>query len=258
MKPNFTQLAGSLLAAKMQQKSGARPDMYLADSTPVNASDAKILVGFSPRFGNPTTQEVVSFVTHKFGGDFDSHLETLTVHASNDGRKAGVSLVLSPKRATLAITEKSNMIAVSSTMFMDQTIGANWEIKSNADGSQYFECIRGENVQEIINTAIASQGAISGGVHFGTDVTAAVQCGVGDFVEFYTEEGIRRGDVTKVHADGKVTILAEDRQWTVDAPAVQKILRLNPKAEEEKNKQMESFYASIWGKEFASKLVRNK
>jgi hypothetical protein len=256
MQPNFTQKAGALLAAKLQQQSGARVDMFLADSVPVSASSSKVLIGYTARFGQPDAKQVVAFVAHKFAGKLDPKLETLQAVASKTGKTA-MSLVLASKRAIMPISEKPNMLAVSSTMFMDQTIGANWEVKTRADGTEYFECIRGENVQELINMSIASQGPLSGVIRFGEQVTASVEVGIGDFVEFYTDQGIRRGDVTKVGQDGKVSILAEDRQWVVEAPAVRSILRLNPKAEEEKNKSMESFYAAIWGPEFAKKLVRN-
>jgi hypothetical protein len=258
MTSPIQQKIGSLLAAKLQSQSGARVDMYLADRVPVSASSSNVLIGYTPRFGKPTAQQVVAFISHKLGVDVDAKLETLQALASADGRKAGLAVVVAPKPARIDIRHKDDMIAVSSTMFMDQKIGANWDVKQGPDGVEFLECTRAEDVNKLLNTAIASQGALSGTIRFGEQgVTASVETNVGDFVEFYTEQGLRRGDVTKVGPGEKVSILADDRQWVVDQPAVLKVLRLNPKAEEEKNKQIESFYATIWDHDFAKQLVRN-
>jgi hypothetical protein len=249
---SITASIGAKLAAKQQERACTRPDMYVADYIPVSASAAKLLIGFEPSLGVPQNQVIASFVTHKFKGELDASLDTVASHVGQ--RKAGVSVIVSPKRVTAHIGAKDEMIAMSSTMFMDQTIGASWEVRTRPDGTEYLECVRGENLPELLNTAIASQGALQGAITFASsEVVAAVETSEGDFVEFYTEQGLRRGDVTKVTGD-KVSILADDRQWSVDKAAVQRILKLNPKAEEAKRKQDESFYATFYGADFAKKM----
>lgn len=256
-KNSVTQRIGAELAARMKEQSGTRADMYLSDYVPVSASSAKIMIGFDSRFGSPNANQVLAFVNHRFGGELDTVVNTVTAHVSSDGRKHGISVIVSPQRLTLPYEERSGMLAVSHTMFMDQQIGANWETKEGPDGRKYLECIRGENLPEILNTAIASQGPLHGAIRFNEHgVTANVEVHVGDFVEFYTEQGgLRRGDVTKIDGD-KISILAEDRQFVVDAPAIRMVLVLNPKVEEQRKKELEAFYSLTKGPEFARKLVR--
>jgi len=256
MPSPMTQLLSKKLAAKLQTMSGARADMHISDSVPVTASSTKILIGFDSRLGHPTAEQITAFVSHKFQGQVDAKLETAEAIASVDGKRSGVAVVVAPLRLTKPISEKEHMTTiVANTLFLDQTIGANWEIRKNADGTEFLECLRGENVNQLLNTVIASQGALHSPLKFGENVTAAVDTSVGDFVEFYTDVGIRRGDVTKV-SDDKVTILADDRQWVVDKPSVTRILRLNPKKEDAKRKQIETFYSAIWGPDFAKKLAQ--
>jgi hypothetical protein len=249
---SITAKIGSQLAAKQQARACSRPDLYLADYVPVGASAAKVLIGFDPSLGLPQSNMIAAFVTHKFKGELDVALDTVASHVGT--RKAGVSVMVTPKRVVAHISASEDMVALSSTMFMDQTIGASWEVKQRPDGTEYLECVRGENIPELLNTAIASQGALQGAITFASsEVIAAVEPNEGDFVEFYTEQGLRRGDVTKVTGE-KVSILADDRQWSVDKAAVQRILKLNPKAEEAKRKEHESFYATFYGPDLAKKM----
>jgi hypothetical protein len=254
---NITQRIGAQLAARMKEQAGTRADMYLADYVPVSASSAKIMIGFDGRFGAPNANHVLAFVNHRFNGELDTEINTVTAHVSSDARKHGVSVIVRPQCLKLPYEERTGMLAISSTMFMDQQIGNNWETKEGPDGRKYLECVRGENLPEILNTAIASQGPLHGAIRFNEHgVQSSVEVHVGDFVEFYTEQGgLRRGDVTKIDGD-KISILAEDRQFVVDAPAVRMVLALNPKVEEQRKKEMEAFYALTKGPEFARKLVR--
>ena len=251
---NMTQRAGAALAAKLKELKGARGDMYFAGYTPVSASSAKLLIGFNGQLGAPELNHVTAFVNKLTGGALETHLNSVNTHSN--GRKSGLTVVVSSHRQTLPESAKHEMIAVSSTMFMDTKINANWEIKAGHDGHKYLECNRSENIPELLNMAIASQGVLSAPITFSDVAQATVAVNKGDFVEFYADGGLHRGDVTKLSGD-EVAILADDRQWLVDRAAVTKVLRINPKAQEEQSKEQEAFYATIWGKEFAKALTRS-
>jgi hypothetical protein len=250
---SITASIGAKLAAKQQERACKRPDLYAADYIPVSASSANLLIGYEPTLGLPTASHVVAFVANLTKGSVDTAIDTIASYESGP-RKAAVSVIVSPRKHVAPITAKEDMIALSSTMFMDQSIGASWEIKQSPDGNEYLQCIRNEDLPELLQTAIASQGVLSNPITFASaNVCASVEVNEGDYVEFYTEQGLRRGDVTKVTGD-RVSILADDRQWSVEKPAVQRVLRLNPKAEEAKRKQDESFYATFYSPDFAKLL----
>jgi hypothetical protein len=258
-KNSVTARIGAQLSARLKEQSGARADMYLSDYVPVSASSAKIMIGFDGRFGTPNANQIVAFTTQRFNGELDTEIATVSTHASTDGRKHGLSVIVRPQELKLPYEERANMIAVSHTMFMDQQINANWEVAEGPDGRKYLKCTRGENLPALLNTAIASQGPLHGAIRFNeAGVTANVEVHVGDFVEFYTEQGgLRRGDVTKIDKD-KVSILAEDRQFIVDAPAIRMVLSLNPKVEEARRQELEAYYSITKGPAFAKLLVRGK
>lgn len=255
--------AGAALRAKLNDAKGVgRADMYLADVMPVSASEAKLLIGYSPRNPVPTHEQVSACVAASTGrltksGPLTVNLETLANHPVNSVQAAVSVLVTSP-RLVANLSAKDKMVVVSSTMFYDDAMKANWEIKSRADGVQFLECTRKENVPELLNTAIASQGVLNKAVSFATPeivATAALQCSVGDFVEFWAGDGLRRGDVTKVNGD-ELTIQGDDKPWNVPAGAVSKILRLNVKAQNaEENRQL-AMYTALWGPDFAKQLVK--
>jgi hypothetical protein len=254
--------AAATLRDKLTAAKGAdRGDLYLADAVPVNASSAKLLIGYVPRFGTPNHSQVANFVTamtSRFSksGALKPELESLTDHPVNSVQ-AAVSLIVNAPSLTATPDHKDHMVAVSSTMFYDNKIGANWELKANAAGAQFLECMRKENVPELLQTAIASQGIISKTLTFQSpelQAVAAVQCNVGDYVEFWAEGGLRRGDVTKCEGD-EVVIDSEDRPLKVSRAAVTKIIRLNQKAANEEKKRLVAFYSTIWGPEYAKDLV---
>lgn len=269
MKPNITtaSVAAQQLRAKLTAlKGSARADMYLADVLPVSASTAKVLIGYSPAFGAPTHEQVVSFVAAStarhmqvrdaLSGSLLVQLGTLTDHPVSTV-KAGVSVLVNASKITAPVDESKNMIAVGGTMFMDKEFGANWEIRTQADGSKVLECTRTENVPQLLETAVASQGLISGArVSFADpelQACASLQVEVGDFVEFWADGGVRRGDVTAVNGD-KVTV-QDDRPWNINPSAVTNILRKNTKAVNEDKKHKLAVFSAIWGKDFAGKFV---
>ncbi len=255
--------AGAALRAKLNDMKGVgRADMYFADVMPVSASEAKLLIGYSPRNPVPTHEQVAAFVsagTQRMvsTGPLTVQLETLTNHPINSV-EAAVSVLVSSPRRIANLNAKDRMVVVSNTMFYDDNLKANWEIRSGDDGVKFLECTRKENVPELLNTAIASQGILNKTVSFATPevaTTAALQCSVGDFVEFWAGDGLRRGDVTKVNGD-ELTIQGDDKPWNVPCGAVTKILRLNVKAQNAEEKRQLAMYTAIWGPEFAKQLVK--
>lgn len=261
MTINVSASAAALRAKLNAAKGVSRADMYLADVQPVSASSAKLLIGYNPRFGTPSHEQVTDLVTaatlHRSQtGPLGIQLETLCDHPVNTA-KAAVSVVVSAPRLTADISAKNQMVALSSTMFMDERIHANWEIKTGPDGTKHLECMRKEDVPSLLNTAIASQGVISRGVSF-TDpeiqAVAAVQCNVGDFVEFWADGGLHRGDVTSCGED-EINIHGDDKQWKVSRAAVTKTLRLNTKAANDEKKRQKAVFSAIWGENFAKQLV---
>jgi len=257
--------AAATLREKLTAAKGAdRGDLYLADVVPVSASSAKLLIGYVPRFGTPTHSQVANFVTattSRFSqsGALKPELASLTDHPVNSVQ-AAVSLVVNAPSLTATPEHKDHMVAVSSTMFYDKSIKANWELKSSPEGTKYLECMHKENVPELLQTAIASQGIVSKTLTFQTpelQAVAAVQCNVGDYVEFWADGGLRRGDVTKCEGD-EVVIDSDDRPLKVSRAAVTKVIRLNQKAAGEEKKRLVAFYSTIWGPEYAKQLVDEK
>lgn len=255
--------AGAALRAKLTTIKGAdRADLYLADTVPVSASEARLLLGYNPRFGTPTQAQVASFVgaaTQNLSksGPLKVQLETLKDHPVSSVH-AAMSVVVSSPRRIASLDASRNFLAVSSTMFYDNALQANWAVKDGPDGVKFLECTSKENVPELLNTAIASQGLLSRPVSFAMpelEAVATTQVSVGDYVEFWADGGLRRGDVTKVNGD-EVTISGEDRPWTVPAASVNRILRLNAKAQKEEENRELAVFSAIWGKDFANELVK--
>jgi len=242
---------GKSLANDQKQKLGYRGDMYFADALPLNRSEAKVMIGYDRSLGRPSLNQVSSFVLAKFDGEVDPKLASVQYHEKGFQHAVTVAGVLMSKR--LPAEESKQMEALSSTMFLDTTLGETWEIKAD-NGHDYLECVRDEDIGSILKAARGKH-VVSASCSFASVATGSVEFNVGDTVEFIGN-GILRVGVVKSKTDSKVTISSDDQSLIVDAESVIKVVELSPKSAEEQRKVVFDYFKQVYGPEHAREFVK--
>ena len=244
---------GKALAHDQKSVQGYRGDMYYADYLPLNRAEAKVMIGYDRRFGRPTLNQVGSFVTAKFNGEIDPKLASVQYHEKGLQHAVTVASTMVTKR--LPVESRDEMVAVSSTMFLDTSLNESWEIKADG-GKEFLECVRDEDIQSVL-AAARNKKVVTASVSFENIATGSVEYNSGDTVEFIGDGILRTGKV-KSKSEGKATISSDDQSFHVDEQAVIKILEVNPKTAETQRQEQYNFYKQIYGDQFARELIKGK
>lgn len=232
-----------------------RLDLSLQDYTVLaDNHSARILIGFDPKLKTPTTQAVANYIQAKFDGKLEPQMATALLHAESP--TPAVSVIVATSRKIRPLADAKAMIPViANTLYLDQTIGANWEVKTSEAGKKYLACVRSEDVSGMLQSAKAK---------FATASFTGSRTAVGfvlpekdDFVEFFAEDGLRQGYVTKVK-DREVSITEEDGStYVVEVPSITKMIRKNKKSLTKEQEQLiQALTPAMVDRSLAEKLVR--
>lgn len=232
-----------------------RLDLSIQDYTVLaDAHSARILIGFDRRQACPTIASLERFVQAKFDGRL--HVEASTALWHKDAQSPCVSVIVATARKTREFNDRKGLVPViANTLYLDQTINANWEVKTNDAGKKILVCVRDEDVPGLLQSAKAKYATAS----FTGSQTAVgfILPEKGDFVEFFADGGLRQGQVNKVK-DNEASIVEEDgTTHLVDIPSITRMLKKNAKSLTKQQEQLvQALIPTMGSRELAEKLVR--
>jgi hypothetical protein len=151
---------------------------------------------------------------------------------------SAVSVIATTIRRTRELSDKRGLTEmVANTLYLDQTIGANWKVAANPNtGKKYLECVRSEDIAGMLNSAKVRHATAS---FTGTNTAVGfILPEKGDYVEFFADNGLRQGEVTKVK-DNEASIVEEGGEtFLVEIPNITRMLRKNSKSRSAENEQL--------------------
>lgn len=237
----------------LEQNGNIRQDLAVSDYRMIDGSHADILVAFT---GNiPTVKEISNFVVAKYEGKVFPLLETARCY--EEGNCVGI--VCTPPTIKRSMDDKDSMMRVTASTFLDVNDKSEWKVEKNpSTGVSYLARALVENFEDIIKARKARLGssmAVTASAKFTKVEASYLSANEDDYVKFF--DGMMRvGTVRSVEPDGKtIKIMDDDGElFVVDRSSVIEIIRKDPNEVEEMQKNMESFYDQIFGKEYTKKL----
>lgn len=232
----------SKLEEKMSNQLGYRGDLYTADAKSINKNTSKILIGFNSQLGHPTLADLSKYIVKNFDGRISPKLETARVYPES----CGVSVIVSKVRPTRAYSDRKQMIAVASTLFLDEQLGDKWEVEQNGD-KVHLARVDEEDISEIISQRMKRMQIKSSHLSFASvseeKCFASVQAG--DTVKFFKDNTVQEGVVLSVGAT-KSTIKAGDKNVVVDTPAIFEVVKVNSALDQSKIRTLREYYEKAY------------
>ena len=248
------------LAKRLMAKAAVagldRLDLSLQDYAVLkDGATARVLISYDKKLNHPQPQAIAKFVTAKFDGRLEANMATALWHI--DAQTPSVSVIVSARTRTRPLTDKAEMIPViANTLYMDQTIGANWEVKVNAHTGKKFLCqVRTEDIDGMLNSAKAKYATASFvGSHTAIGFILPEK---GDYVEFFAEDGLRQGEVSKTKGNEATIIDEGGETYLIEIPSITKMLRKNAKSQNQADEQMiQALIPAMVTRELAEQVVR--
>jgi hypothetical protein len=241
------------LASRTATAGIERLDLAIADHVMLkDKKHARVLIAFDSKLGNPTADAIASFITRKFGGRIVANTET----AQWIQNHSVVSCVVGAPRLTRQFNDRKGLTTViANTLFLDQSIGANWQVETNPAGGKYLVQVRDEDVAGLLAGARTRNATASfSGAQMAVSFILPEK---DDRVEFFAEGGLRQGVVTKVNGTD-LTITEDDGStYLVEAQAVTKMIRKNSKAAvKEEEALINALTPTMGDRKLAEELVR--
>lgn len=240
----------------LEQKGNVRSDLALSDYRMIDDSHANILIAYVNEI--PTVKEISNFVMAKFDGKVFPVIET----ACNYDACKCVGVTCTPPTIKRSLDDKNAMMKVTASTFLDINDKSEWKVEKNpTTGVSYLARALVENFEEILSARKARLGssmAVTASAKFDKVTACYLSANEDDYVKFY--DGMMRvGTVKSVEPDGKtVKIMDDDGEvYVVDKTSIIEIIRKDPNEVEEIKKNMENFYADIWGEKYAKKLLKD-
>lgn len=251
------------LAHKVTAAGLDRIDLSVQDfAVAREGNSARVMIGFDPKLKFPDTQAIARFITSRFEGKLETKTATAQVHPDIHAVSVIVTSMTSTRplddlRMTIAGTDKKQFIPViANTLYMDQTIGANWEIKTNPEsGTKYLAQVRTEDIAGMLAKARVRHATASFGK--GHTAVAFILPESGDYVEFFADNGLRQGEVSKTKGE-EVTIVDEGgATYLVEQSNVTRMLRKNTKkTKQQEDAMIEALVPTMGNRKLAEELVR--
>jgi hypothetical protein len=232
----------SKLEEKMSNQLGYRGDLYTTDSKPINKNTAKILIGFNTTLGHPTLADLSKYIVKIFEGRISPKLETARVYPD----AGGVSLIIGKVRPTRAYSDRKQMVAVASTLFLDEKIGDKWEVEKNGD-KVFLARVDDEDISEIISQRMKRMQIKANVLTFASiqeeRCFASVQ--PGDTVKFFKDNEVQEGVVLSV-GSAKITLKRNDKNVVVDPPAIFEVVKVNSTLDQSKIRLLRDYFEKAY------------
>lgn len=239
----------------LEKKGNVRQDLAVSDYKMIDNSHADILVAFTGSI--PTVREISNFVLAKYDGKVFPLLETARCY---DACKC-VGIMCTPPTIKRSLDDKKSMMKITASTFLDINDKSEWKVEKNpSTGVSFLARALVEDFEKIISARKARLGssmAVTASAKFEKVEASYLSANEGDYVKFY--DGMMRvGTVRSVEPDGKtIKIMDDDGElFVVDKTSVTEIIRKDPNEVEEMEKNMENFYADIFGRQYAEELFK--
>jgi hypothetical protein len=234
-------------------KGARRADLCLSDFRLLDNTAANVLYGFDKAFGLPRAEDLQAALVRDFDGKVVPVITTARVYPD----EGVVKVIASMNMPTRRFEDHVGMIAVASTMFIDQEMCETWSVVEGADGNKFLQRVTEESIGDILNerkrrmTVQASSSA-----NFSNGVDAGVpNVGSGDKVKFYGDGQLQSGEVMEVTAQG-VAIKGATGNFVVAPEAVLDLTEISAEKSADMSTRLYEYFRQIYGDEYAAKLVR--
>ena len=245
------------LQTRTAQAGVSRLDMSMHDSARIDESTARILIAFESKLGNPSTQAIENFVHTRFHGELEANAATIRYHLNQP--QPAVSVIASVKRITRPFADVKNgqlKTVVANTLYMDQTIDANWEVRQNEEtGKKYLALVRNVDLDGLLG---AAQNKFATASFTGMrSATASISPEKGDHVRFFAQDGLRCGEVSKIKGNEAVINEDDGGTFTVNFQSVLEILKKSEKRlSREEAELVDQLTPTMGDRGLAEELVR--
>lgn len=241
------------LDAKMAKQIGHRGDMHIGDFSGISKNAGRLLIGYDRALGPVVGSDVTAFVARQFEGRLVPMMETAKLHRP----EGAVEVVVHRTVPTRRIEDSTRMLAVASTLFLDQELGDQWEVKSHADGTKYLSRVANDNISAIVAERRRRMAIHASTVTFANALSAGVpNLSKGDEIRFYADSQLHVGKVKQVGAE--VTVAAESGSYTIAPEAVVEILQVSEATTNEIKSYLGDYFKDAYGFDnYADELTRD-
>lgn len=236
------------LEDKMVKDVGYRSDMYVADFISASKSHGKLLIGYDKTLGHVNGDDVRKFVVRNFGGKLIPNMKSCVLH-KDDG---AVSVIVSMNLPTRKYSDRNKMVAISSTMFLDEELGDAWEVKE-VDGTKFLEQVCREDIDAIVTNRRNRMALKGSRLTF-----ASVKDGIpavlspGDIISYHYKGEVCEGKVES--SDGNV-VKVRTKNYPVRVISVTDVIRLVEVNPGKIKRELYDYYKTIWGPDMAKDLT---
>lgn len=258
MHNSITDKLAQRLQARTAEAGVSRLDLSLHDHARVDETSAHLLIAFDAKLGNPNSQSIANFIEKKFNGELEANFATARYHL--DQPQKSVSVIASVRQITRNIRDakdRNKMVpVVANTLYMDQTIDCNWEVRQNEEtGVKYLAQVRNVDLDSLLGSA-KNKFATASFVGSRTAVGSVIP-EKGDHVRFFSQEGVRVGEVTKIKGN-EATINEDDGgTYIVQFQSVLEILKKSEKRLSREDAELvDQLTPTMGDRKLAEELVR--
>lgn len=247
---NFDRLY-TRLEEKMTKQLGYRGDLYVADYKQINKGTVKMLVGYNTSLNQPTISDVSKFIVKSFCGRVVPKLETARIYV-NDG---AISLIATKVRVTRPLESKNKLLAISSTLFLDQSLGDKWEVEKSGD-SMFLARVDEEDIGNIVSQRMQQMQIQSSTLTFASLKGAVCVATVtsGDTVKFFKDNKMMEGKVISV-GPVKVTIRVNGTSVAVDPAAIVEVVKVGTSAKKDSADVLRDYYQNAYPEKYGDVYI---
>lgn len=252
-----TDMLALRLQNRLAQAGLDRSDLSLHDYAKIDDETVHLLVAFDSKLGNPSSDSVERFCEARFKGELMPNMATARYHL--DQEQKTVSVVASVKQLTRPLADARDprklAVIVANTLYMDQQIDANWEVRQNEEtGKKYLAQVRKVDLDGLLGSVKNKFATAS---FDGMQATASIIPEKGDYVRFFAHDGVRTGEVVKTK--GQEATINEDDGGTYNAN-FSEVLEILKKSEKRISREdaelIEQLTPTMGSRELAEELVR--
>jgi|MudIll2142460700_1097286.scaffolds.fasta_scaffold00049_6 ribosomal protein L27 len=244
-------------AQRYRERIGAahigRQDLVMCDKVALGeGQQARILVAYNALNGEPTAEQIKSFVWASFGGKVAPLIDTARLHKHDQC----VDMLVELLRPTAALDESKKMTQVIKDASFVDPEGKIWDVRTADDGTKYLarrsdddlDAILAERMKFLNRTATLPK------LHTLKEAGYAT-ASPGDTVEFYRGTALARGKITAMGNDNTVTVDVGGTVVKIPRESIHRVVQHSEVFEREKRQSLQSYFSKYLGDELASKLV---